>query len=251
MEKLSERLQLIADNIFDGETMADIGTDHGFLPIYLLLKKNCPFAIMADINKGPLDNALRNYEENIGNDIIGERRVDFRLGSGIEVLKPGEVDNVVIAGMGGRLMIEILQKDFEKTCSFNRYILQPRNGLGHLRHWLNNTGFIIEKELLVKELDNICNVLTVSRNADTKRMNNIVVDSEWFRCFEPSPEEEFPHKLLELQTPLCMEYLLEKLEKYRLIANNIESFSKESGRQKYSYVNQIIEHLERLVAKYD
>ncbi len=251
MEKLSDRLQLIADNIFDGETMADIGTDHGFLPIYLLLKKNCPLVIMADINKGPLNNAQINFYDCLGNNVISPERYDFRLGSGIEILKPGEVDNVVIAGMGGRLMIEILQKDFEKSCSFNKYILQPRNGLGHLRHWLNAVGFVIEKELLVKELDNICSIMIVSSPCNRDRMSNYIVDSDWFRNFEPTPEEEFPQGILEGKTSICKEYINEKLEKYRAIANEISLSSVESGKQKYSYVNQIIKHLERMTTCYD
>ncbi len=249
MEKLSQRLQMIADNILKGETMADIGTDHGFLPIYLLLKRDCPLAIMADINRGPLENAKKNFDISLaetGDDFRG--RADFRLGSGIEVLSCGEVDTVVIAGMGGRMMIEILQKDFEKTCSFKRYILQPRNGVGHLRHWLLEAGFVIEKELLVRELDNICNILVVS--CGNGEMRNHIVGSDWFRTFEPAPEEEFPSSLTAADASLCIEYLAEKLEKYKRIATEIkEKAAEDDSKQKFSYVNQIAEHLERMVAK--
>ena len=91
-----------------------------------------------------------------------EEPFDFRLGNGLEVLSAGEVDDVVIAGMGGILMTRILGKDLEKTKSFSKLILQPRSGQGVLRHWLLQNGFVIEKESLVREGKYICEVINAA-----------------------------------------------------------------------------------------
>ena len=98
--KLTPRLQTIADEINPGETMADIGTDHGFLPVYLWENKISPNVIMADISAGSLAKAEENCRA-----FFPDREFDLRLGNGLEILQPGEVDAVVMAGMGGILNV--------------------------------------------------------------------------------------------------------------------------------------------------
>ena len=131
MIKLSERLECIANRIDKGETVADIGTDHGYLPIYLWENKISPKVIMADISKGSLQKAKDNCK-------LSQPDFDFdcRLGDGLEVLKPHEVDTVVMAGMGALLIIEMLEWDIIKTRTYKKFILQPRNNLGELVKWL-------------------------------------------------------------------------------------------------------------------
>ncbi len=155
MIKLTDRLQVLADQIEQNETMADIGTDHGFLPIYLWENEISQKVIMADISQGSLDKARANCME-----LYPGEEFDLRLGNGIQVLENGEVDAVVIAGMGGKLMTQILGEDIEKTKSFRKIIMQPRNGQGKLRYWLVNNGFSITSENLVREGKYICEVIT-------------------------------------------------------------------------------------------
>ena len=156
MIKLTDRLQVLADQIRQDETMADIGTDHGFLPIYLWENEISPKVIMADISPGSLQKARVNCYEN-----YPDEKFDLRLGNGIQILENGEVDAVVIAGMGGKLMTEILGENLEKSKSFGKLILQPRNGQAKLRSWLIENGFSIVKESLVRENKYICEVITV------------------------------------------------------------------------------------------
>ena len=155
MIKLTPRLKTIADEIEKGETMADIGTDHGFLPVYLWEAGICPKVIMADISRGSLSKAEQNCRG-----LHPDVDFDLRLGSGIEVLSEEEVDAVAIAGMGGILMTEILGADIHKAHSFKKLVLQPRNRIGHLRWWLYNNGFSIVNEKLVREGKYICEVIT-------------------------------------------------------------------------------------------
>ena len=183
MIKLTDRLQLLADQINQDETMADIGTDHGFLPIYLWENEISPKVIMADISPGSLQKARVNCYEN-----YPDEKFDLRLGNGIQILENGEVDAVVIAGMGGKLMTEILGENLEKSKSFGKLILQPRNGQAKLRSWLLENGFSIVKESLVKENKYICEVITVvpyvTEDAVSYSLENEIDDP---MCYEVPP----------------------------------------------------------------
>lgn len=157
MIHLSDRLELIANRIENGETMADIGTDHGFLPIYLKLSGKSPKVIMGDVSLPSLDKA----RENADRYAASEDNMYFRAGDGLNILESGEVDTVVIAGMGGKLIRDILAADMAHTCSFKKFVLQPRIGQGYLRKWLCDNGFTITHEDVVKERHHIPEVITV------------------------------------------------------------------------------------------
>ena len=168
MIKLSDRLQMIADEIKKGETVADIGTDHGLLPIFLYESGRSPRVILGDINRGPLEKARENIALHFGADALDDDgnhacggALALRLGSGLEPVAFGETDAVVIAGMGGILMTEILGLDLNHTKSFKKLILQPRNGSHKLRWWLKQNGFVITAEHLVVERKYICEIITV------------------------------------------------------------------------------------------
>ena len=112
------------------------------LPVFLLQSGQCDRVILADISVPSLAKA----EENCSRYFTGEyeecaARAEFRVGDGLTVLKPGEVDAVVIAGVGGKLITELLERDMEHTCSFRKYVFQPRIGQGILRKWLCDHGF--------------------------------------------------------------------------------------------------------------
>ncbi len=157
MIKLSERLQTIADRTEGSEAMADIGTDHGFLPIYMLQDGRCSKAVVSDISGPSLQKAVENGRMYLGD----TEYFEARQGSGLETVARGEVDTVVIAGMGGKLIRDIVSDDIEHTVSFRRFVFQPRNGQGHLRKWLCDNGFRIINEDVVVEGDNLPEIITV------------------------------------------------------------------------------------------
>ena len=156
MIKLSDRLQKIADFIEPGESVADIGTDHGFLPIALWERGKCPHVILGDINAGPLEKARANIQKH-----YPDKTFDVRIGSGIQTVLPAEVDVIVIAGMGGLLIAEILGDDLKKSKSFKKLILQPRNAQDKLRLWLVENGFDFADETLVRERKYLCEIILV------------------------------------------------------------------------------------------
>lgn len=202
--KLSDRLQAMADEVNYGETLADIGTDHGYLPIYLKQTGKCPNVILSDISRDSLEKALKDC-------YLYEPRVNFDLreGDGIKVLKTAEVDVVSIAGMGGILISKILGDDINHSKSFKKFILQPRNNLGKLRYWLHENGFRIEKEIIVKEGKFLPSIFVV-----VPYMNPEVEHDE---MDEHSPTWEYPDTLLRDKNQYTNEYLLRELSKYLAI----------------------------------
>lgn len=214
--------------------MADIGTDHGFLPVYLWEAGICPKVIMSDISSGSLSKAAENCRS-----LHPETEFDLRLGSGLEVLQAGEVEAVAIAGMGGILMTEILGADADKARSFKKLILQPRNRIGQLRYWLYNNCFSITNEKLVREGRFICEVLTVvpKEVAVTRELGADDI------------EYEFPYKLLEFRNELTEEYLLRKLRLEKEIYESMTSGRREEP-QKVRRQAYRVEYLEGLLRRF-
>jgi len=233
MIKLTDRLLAIAGEIEAGESVADIGTDHGYLPLFLWERGISHKVVMADISKGSLKKAEDNCRL-----LYPDNDFDLRLGSGIEVLKPEETDCVVIAGMGGILIKNILNEDKEKTLSFKKLVLQPRNNTGILRHWLLNNGFHISNEQLVREGKFICEIITALPGERA-----VIKDLTPERI-----EYQYPYSLIEFKGPLTQEYLSRRLRTEKRILSGMEkgsdTKSKELRSQQYR-----IDYLERLIKK--
>lgn len=199
MIKLSDRLELIANLIDKGETMADVGTDHGFLPMALWERGICEKIILTDVNEGPLEKAT----ENIGKE-ASSIPLDLRLGNGLNPIQPGEVTTVVLAGMGGELMKDILSEDLEKTKSFQKIILQPRNGQAKLRFWLLQQGFQLVREELIPEGRQICEILQVLPPGE-----NTLVRAELLQL--PEIYFELPDAKLVEKNPLIKDLVRKKI----------------------------------------
>ena len=146
MVKISNRLTTASALVTQGYTLADVGTDHGYIPIYLLQQEKIPSAIAMDINEGPLERA----KEHIA--LYGlQAYIQTRLSDGVAALKPGEVEAVLIAGMGGGLVMHILQ-DGEQVCrTAKELILQPQSEIERVREFLREEGYTILAEGMVYE----------------------------------------------------------------------------------------------------
>lgn len=231
MVKLSPRLQLMVDGITKGETVADIGTDHGLLPIFLLENGISPQVILVDINEGPLEKARENMRRH-----IPEETPDLRLGSGIEPLACGEADTVIIAGMGGFLMIDILEADKEKTKSFRKYILQPRNAPEKLRGWLLRNGFSIADESLVRERQFLCEVITAVPVGDDGRSH---ISTEGVQRMEESLELEISPLLIKKGDPLLMDFIVNKIRiEEKIIGDILTGENRNTSQRTNSEKNQ-------------
>lgn len=148
MPKLSERLQAVADRVKHGEPAADIGSDHAYLPIYLLEQGMVPWAIAGELGDGPYERALQAVKQsNL------QEKIYLRQGDGLQVLAAAEVSTVIIAGLGGESIVSILAYDWQKACSFKHFIFQPMSRAGILRKTLAEKGWPILDESLIIEND--------------------------------------------------------------------------------------------------
>lgn len=144
--QLSKRMDKLASMVSDGYRLADIGTDHGYIPIALVQTGRIPSAIAMDVNKGPLERAaLHMQEQGVGT------YVETRLSDGLTLLKEGEADTVLIAGMGGALTVHILEGGSHCLASVKELILQPQSEIWLVRNWLQEHGWQITAEDMVFE----------------------------------------------------------------------------------------------------
>lgn len=138
---LSIRLKMIADMVRCGSRIADIGTDHGYLPAWLIKSGKCPCGIAADLRKSPLENAKETLS------IYGvEDKVELRLSDGLDSVLPQECDDIVFAGMGGTLIVELLSHTPWVKDPSKRIIAQPMTHSEDVREFFVTNGFSIIKE---------------------------------------------------------------------------------------------------------
>ena len=145
--ELSKRLQAVADLVSEGLVVADVGTDHGYIPIYLIETKKSPKAFAMDVNKGPLLRAKEHIAEH------GlETRIETRLSDGVRALKKDECDCVVVAGMGGALTIKIMEEGKDIFRNLKEFVLQPQSELQKVRAYLcENAYFIVEENMVLDD----------------------------------------------------------------------------------------------------
>ena len=146
MVKLSKRMMHLADMVTQGATVADVGTDHGYIPIYLIQSERIRHAFALDIREGPLLRAKEHIAAFGLDDYITVRRSD-----GVAALKAGEADSILIAGMGGDVMLHILVEGESVIASAKELILQPQSEIGQVRKYLCNRGYQIDREDMVLE----------------------------------------------------------------------------------------------------
>ncbi|MDR2899517.1 MAG: class I SAM-dependent methyltransferase [Clostridiales bacterium] len=157
---VSKRISFIAD-LVDCKVMADIGTDHGYLPITAINRKNAEYIIATDINKKPLNKARENIMEAGLSD-----RIQLRLGSGLSPVSINEADCAVISGMGGLLIKEILEKDIDKARSFKEIIISPQSDIEAVRRFCHRAGFMIKAEHLIYDMDKFYNIMALGLGED-------------------------------------------------------------------------------------
>lgn len=153
--ELTPRLRAIAMQVPQGARLVDVGTDHGYLPVWLLLQGRIEQAIAADLREGPLDRARETARQ------YGQvENICFRLCNGLTDITADEVDTVVIAGMGGETISAIMEAA-PWVCLDKLLLLQPMTGMPQLRQWLQSHGYIILEEQIVREGKRLYSIWTV------------------------------------------------------------------------------------------
>ena len=201
--KLSKRLETVASFVPKGSNIADIGTDHGYVPIYLVREGLAEHAVAMDVRKGPLERAKAHVAE------AGlENRIDVRLSDGLTGLKPGEADCVVIAGMGGELVIHILEAGRSLWETIGYWVLSPQSELDKVRRFLEKESFSIVRETMMKEDGKYYTVMGVTRLIRQK--NPVLAE---FLKKEQEQLEQILDTLKDSDTPAALKRRVEMMEK--------------------------------------
>ncbi|SEM29353.1 tRNA (adenine22-N1)-methyltransferase [Mesobacillus persicus] len=157
-DKLSDRLAAVANYLPHGCRMADIGSDHAYLPCHMVKKGAVRFAIAGEVAEGPFQSAMKQVQLEGLTD-----RIVVRKGDGLEVIEPGEVDCITVAGMGGTLIASILESGKDKLGEVTKLILQPNVGAMAIRRWLSANDWKLTSETILKEDGKIYEVLVADK----------------------------------------------------------------------------------------
>ena len=176
-----------ASLVTEGYHLADVGTDHGYIPIALVQEGKIPSALAMDVNPGPLLRAEQHIKE-----YQLESMIHTRLSDGVKQLQPAEADSVLIAGMGGALIIKILEEGKEVLKTVKELILQPQSEIDKVRRYLERAGYVIVKEDMVLEDGKYYPVMKAE-------LGNMHYEQEIFY--------QFGKLLLEKKHPVLLQYL--------------------------------------------
>jgi len=200
---LSKRLQTVAGMVTKGNIIADIGTDHGYVPIYLVEENITDKAYAMDINQGPLDIANKHIKEK------GlERKIITILSNGMEKLKDNMIDTAVIAGMGGDLIVSILENG-KSIKGIKELVLSPHKRVDLVRKYLLENNWQIVDEAMVFDVGKYYTVIKALKCDKTENDYSKV-------------QLEYGKLLLENRNPVLKEYLEKEYKKFSKIAENMK-----------------------------
>jgi tRNA (adenine22-N1)-methyltransferase len=225
--ELSIRLKAIASMIEECDSVVDVGTDHGYIPIYLVKNGVIKNAIASDINRGPVEKAKNNV---LSNGV--STQISCRLGSGLATVNKGEVQVAIIAGMGGNLIRDILEASLDVVKELKYIILQPVQNAEVLREYLCSTGYDILDEEICMDDGKFYEIIKVKYNTKP-----VILDSIYY---------EISKILLDRKHLVMQKFIEYKLDKYSKIhdALNEDSLSsKNRKKQLHEVINILKEFL--------
>jgi len=228
MDPLSPRLQAIADLVDSGESMADIGSDHALLPVYLFDKGLITRAVASELGEGPYQRAL----DAVRNSNLQDH-IEVRQGDGLQTLIEGETATIVIAGMGGESIAAILAYDWEKAASYRKYIFQPMTKASVLRRTLADRGWPVLQEKLLRDNDHYV-VIIVSQPGSTPY------------CLDEL-EAEIGREALKADDQIKREYLFKFMEKYTKIYESLKNSTRQDNQLLASSCRDKLERLELIL----
>ena len=221
--ELTPRLRALADLVCQGARLADVGTDHAYLPVWLLLRGKIDQAIAADLREGPLSRARETARQ------YGvEDRISFRLCDGLSAVGEDEADTIAIAGMGGETVAAILAAApwvWERDCLL---LLQPMSAQPFLRQWLQAHGYAIRREVLSREGDTIYTIFVIRAGP----MRELTPAELWAGCQQEGE-----------QAPLRTDYLNRLLHQTERAAAGLRRSTRAEDAQRLAEMEQVYQGL--------
>ncbi|MDS1029478.1 class I SAM-dependent methyltransferase [Bacillota bacterium LX-D] len=225
--KLSPRLKAIADLIEPGRAVADIGTDHAYLPIYLVQQGIAPKAVAVDIHQGPFQSAADQVRQQKLTDLIS-----VRLGNGLEPISVGEIEMAVLAGMGSATIEKILEAKPDLVTDLKQLVLQPMVGIANLRLWLSQNHWRIDKEVLVADENHIYVIISAKPGEDKL--------TDWLTL-------ELGPVILREKPPLFVPYLEKLIADLTKVFISLEKTESQEGKIKQSQIGGKIKLLQQFI----
>lgn len=216
--QLSKRLEAVVRLAGTCQCIADIGTDHGYIPIYMVQQHLAERAIAMDVNKGPLERAQKNVQA-----YRMEDKIVTRLSDGATALKSGEADGVIIAGMGGLLTIRILEAGEKNLKTVQTLVLQPQSELEQVRKFLAEHGYRITAEDMVLDEGKYYPMMRVEHG----------IQEKW-----EEQEYAFGKYLIAAKNPVLLEFLEKEEKLCREILSSLEGKSGEHIERRRAEVQE-------------
>jgi len=226
---LSARLACVASLVPAGARVADIGSDHAYLPAALVLDGKIDFAIAGEVVKGPYENAVHEIKDH-----QLEGKVIPRLADGLAAIEPADkVDTITIAGMGGSLIASILEKDKNKLTGIKRLVLQPNVGESQLREWLMNNHYQIMTEKIIEEDNHIYEIIVAEPSVVQFRYSKYELD--------------FGPFLLENKGPIFKKKWQEYLQREAHVIDQMQK-AQQPPVKKINEINQFLSQVKEAIA---
>ncbi|MDE6918243.1 MAG: class I SAM-dependent methyltransferase [Lachnospiraceae bacterium] len=250
---LSDRMRAVAGLVQPCRSIADIGCDHGYVAMELVRNRVCRHVIAMDVNSGPLDRAKSNIA-----DYDMQEYIETRLSDGVSALRADEVEGIICAGMGGKLIISILEQGRAIISRMRQVVLQPQSELSEVRSYLRDKGYLIEQEDIIYEDGKYYPMMRalpgafgklewqISGNLEQKCRKNGLYVNGIQACSQPVQISEISREeaqrltrvqdtygpcLLEMAHPILKRYLLWQKENYGTIRQNLLSQRQLTQRQ--------------------
>ncbi|ANU51189.2 SAM-dependent methyltransferase [Limosilactobacillus reuteri] len=226
---LSARLACVASLVPAGARVADIGSDHAYLPAALVLDGKIDFAIAGEVVKGPYENAVHEIKDH-----QLEGKVIPRLADGLAAIEPADkVDTITIAGMGGSLIASILEKGKDKLTEIKRLVLQPNVGESQLREWLMNNHYQIMTEKIIEEDNHIYEIIVAEPSVVPFRYSKYELD--------------FGPFLLENKGPIFKKKWREYLQREAHVIDQMQK-AQQPPVKKINEINQFLSQVKEAIA---
>ncbi|MGN0298721.1 MAG: tRNA (adenine(22)-N(1))-methyltransferase [Lachnospiraceae bacterium] len=227
---ISKRLQMVTSLVTEGNVVADVGTDHGFVPLWLVLHKKVPRAIAMDVKPGPLQRAQEHIRE------YGlEAYIETRISDGLECLAPNEADSIIIAGMGGPLMIRILQDGQTVLETVKELILSPHTEVAEVRRYLQQAGWaVMEEHMVFDEGKYYVFLRAIHGRGDYNTEKDFV----------------YGKRLMESKSPIFLDYISYCREKQWQVKERLLQQESETAKLRLREVEEKIAELEQIIGQW-
>lgn len=226
--QLSVRLSAIASFVPKGSHVIDVGTDHAYIPIYLVESGLAVTCLATDINKGPLEKAQKNISAH------GIQCIELMQTNGVEGIAPDKGDVLMISGMGGYLIVDILKRGQELVKNLKRMILQPQQDIIEVRKYIHHIGFKIVEETFVKDED---------------KYYTVIVAEPGVEQYEQEYEYLYGKKLIEKKLPMFKEWVEMKLAKQKGIYKALQNQDSPSANERKGQLEEEIRTLREVEAR--